>query len=200
MAEENRTHNRVVKARVAIGSDDLSGLPTAERELAERLGLGPHRRAEWRAGREAARMALAALLGDEPHRFTIGRADDGAPIVVGVEAQISISHGRHWAVAAAGRVAQLGIDLCELGRAANVERISRRFLAEEERNLPRTAAEWATLWALKEAAAKALRRGLFDGGLAASRVATIAPPAFTWPHLEVLLEVGEDDAVAIVYS
>src|SRR6266702_4246752 len=77
MTGENRTTRRVVKARVAIGGDDLGDLPAVERELAEQLGLGPHRRAEWRAGRQAARAALAELGFPAA---TIGRADDGAPV------------------------------------------------------------------------------------------------------------------------
>src|SRR5262249_10956355 len=112
---------------------------------------------------------------------------------------VSISHGRRWAVAAAGRVACLGIDLCEVGRAPNVERVAQRYLHADERALARDASDWALLWALKEAAAKLLRRGLFDGGLTASRLASLAPAAFTDPALVVATEIGDEDCVAVVY-
>ena len=188
---------RVVKARVAIGRDDLDDLPAVERELAERLGLGPHRRAEWRAGRMAARQALAELGYPEA---SIGRDDDGAPVALGLDVAVSITHGRRWAVGVAARAARLGVDLCEIARAPSVARVARRFLAAEERALPACAVDWAALWALKEAAAKALRRGVFDGGLAGSRVAALAPPRFAWPELVAELEVGAEDVVAVVYD
>jgi 4'-phosphopantetheinyl transferase EntD len=200
MSGEHRTSSRVVKARAALGSGALDDLPPVERELASALGLGPHRRVEWRAGRTAARAALAALLGGPVERYVIGRADDGAPVALGTEARVSISHGRRWAVAAAGHVARLGVDLCEIARAPSVARISRRFLAEEERVLPACASDWATLWALKEAACKVLRLGVFDGGLIASRVATLMPAAYAWPALTVEIEVGEEDVVAVAYD
>jgi 4'-phosphopantetheinyl transferase EntD len=187
----------VVKASVAIGAADLDALPAVERELAERLGLGPHRRAEFCAGRRAARAALAALGYTDA---CIGRDDDGAPVALGLEVAVSISHGRRWAVAAAGRVARLGVDLCELARAPNVRRVSARFLAAEERALPASDADWAALWALKEAAAKALRLGLFGGGLAGSRVAALSPARYAWPALVAELEVGAEDAVALAYG
>ena len=189
----------VVKARIAIAGPNLDELAPAERAEAERLGLGEHRRAEWRAGRLAARAALSALLGPAAEGLVVGREEDGAPVVVGADVALSISHGRRWAVAAAGRVAKLGIDLCEIGRAPNVERIAKRFLHEDERALPRSAADWALLWALKESAAKLLRRGLFDGGLAASRVVALAPAAFSDAAFEVTTEIGDDDCVAVVY-
>lgn len=199
MSEDRHTSSRVVKARIAIAGPNLDEIAPAERAEAERLGLGEHRRAEWRAGRLAARAALGALLGPAAEGLVVAREDDGAPVVVGADVAVSISHGRRWAVAAAGRVARIGIDLCEVGRAPNVERIAQRFLHAEERALPRSAADWALLWALKEAAAKVLRRGLFDGGLAASRVASLAPAAFSDAAFEVATEIGEEDCVALVY-
>jgi 4'-phosphopantetheinyl transferase EntD len=193
----------VVKTRVAIGSADLDALVPAERAEAERLGLGEHRRAEWRAGRLAAHGALVLLLGDAGAAgLCIVRADDGAPQVEGADVALSLSHGKKFAVAAAGRVARLGIDLCEIARAPNVERIAGRFLHADERSLPRTPADWALLWALKEAAAKALRRGLFDGGLAGSRVVSLSPTggSFAFPDFVVETEIGEEDVTAIVYA
>ena len=201
MLEDRHTQAKVVKTRVAIGSAELEGLAPAEREAAERLRLGEHRRSEWRAGRLAAHAALELLLGDGAAGLVVGREEDGAPVVVGAaDVRISISHGRAHAVAAAGRVARLGIDLCEIARAPNVERIAQRFLHADERALPRTPAEWALLWTLKEAAAKALWRGLFDGGLVASRIAELMPAHFAASDLVAMTEIGANDVVAVVYS
>jgi 4'-phosphopantetheinyl transferase EntD len=199
MSEDRLTSSGVVKARVALGPSALDDLVAAERAEAERQGLGEHRRAEWRAGRLAAHAALERLLGDAARGLVVARDPDGAPTVAVPGVLVSISHGRRWAVAAAGRVARLGIDLCELARAGNVERIARRFLHVDERALPRGEADWAALWALKEAAAKALRRGLFDGGLAASRVVALAPARFAYPALQVELEIGAEDVVATAW-
>src|SRR5215813_9753715 len=116
MSEDPHTWSTVVKARIAIAGSDLDGIAPAERAEAERLGLGEHRRAEWRAGRLAARAALEGLLGaGAAAGLVVAREEDGAPVVVGADGvAVSISHGRRWAVAAAGRVARLGIDLCEV--------------------------------------------------------------------------------------
>src|SRR5262249_2100285 len=91
MTEENRTEARVVKARVAIRGDGIDDLLPEERALA--AGLGAHRRAEFRAGRLAARAALSLLgFGGVP----IGRDDDGAPVALGLDVMVSISHGRRY--------------------------------------------------------------------------------------------------------
>jgi len=194
MTEENRTQPRVVKARIAIAGDGIDDLLPEERALA--AGLSSHRRAELRAGRLAARAALAGL----GLAAAIGREDDGCPVALGLDVKVSISHGRRWAVAAAGRVAQLGIDLCEIERAPSVRRVSARFLHASEQALPTNDVEWAALWALKEAAAKALRLGLFAGGLTEPEVRLVSPPAFARPAGFVAeLEVGVEDVVALVY-
>src|SRR5215831_12307611 len=109
MTKDRLTSSGLVKTRVAIESHDpglgryaLADLPAAERAEAERLDLGPHRLAEFRAGRLAAHAALDTLLGPAAAGLVIARADDGAPLVVGADVQISISHGRRFAVAVAG--------------------------------------------------------------------------------------------------
>jgi phosphopantetheinyl transferase len=158
----------------------------AEPERVRGLALeSPKRKGEWAAGRAAAREALQALVGPLPAHVFIGQAADGAPEVRGLDHQpppaISISHGHREAVALAARTGRVGIDLCDHQDAHRVRRLAARFLAAEECALARTTdddASWSTLWALKEAAAKALRVGLLDGGLRATRVASLDPPRF----------------------
>jgi 4'-phosphopantetheinyl transferase EntD len=211
MPAENRRSNLLVKVGTCPIPDDdgalaqlLSALPPAERRLAAAPDLGPRRRAELVAGRTAARRALAAQLGEGGGDPSVARAPDGAPELVGGPPGllVSISHAANLAVAAAGFVASLGVDLCPLAAAPRVQRVARRFLAAEEQALPANDADWATLWALKEAAAKALRSGLLEGGLRVSRVAALAPPGFAWPALQVDVETLDDPAaiLAIVWS
>ncbi len=167
-----------------------------EAEWAAAAALDGKRRVEHVAGRVAARNALEALVG--PTAAVIARADDGAPEVRGIADAplVSISHGRAHAVAVAGYVRCLGIDLCEAADAPRVRRVAQRFISAEEVALGHETA----LWALKEAAAKALRRGLLDGGLRASCLASIDPPRFAWPALEAALVRRGGDAIAVVYQ
>ena len=155
------------------------------------------RRQEHVAGQVAARIALEALVGDGA--AVIGRDRDGAPEVRDGSALVSISHGRRFAVAVAGHVRALGIDLCEHEQAARVRRVAERFISADENALAEPDA-WATLWALKEAAAKALRRGLLEGGLRASCLASLDPPRFASPALDAVLVRSDDDVVAVVYE
>jgi 4'-phosphopantetheinyl transferase EntD len=191
---------RIARANLAENGD-LRTLPAFERALAVELE-GP-RLTEFCAGRAAARAALADLLGAPAESFAIGRAEDGAPI--GPNGVIvSISHGRTGAVAVAGRgLSLLGVDLCDLAQAERVERVTARFCDPDERALAVASGSdvaWATYWALKEAAAKALRAALLDGGLRASRLRTLEPPAFDSPAVQALVQVGPENVVAVVWS
>lgn len=168
----------------------------SEAEWAVAAAFDGQRRVEHVAGRVAARIALAALAGAVDAE--IARADDGAPQVRGMADPplISISHGRGHAVAVVGHARCLGIDLCEAADAPRVRRVMQRFVAADEVALGHDI----ELWALKEAAAKALRRGLLDGGLRASCVSSIDRPRFAWPALEAVVVNRGGDAIAVVYS
>jgi phosphopantetheinyl transferase len=152
------------------------------------------RRIEHVAGRVAARAALAAFLGDAG-ACTIVRDDDGAPAIAGLADPplVSISHGRRGAVAVVGRVRALGIDLCDRDDASRVQRVATRFVPEIA--IVARDDQWPALWALKEAGAKALRRGLLDGGLRATRLASIDPPRFASPAELAARVIDEPDHV-----
>lgn len=117
------------------GPRAAASLTAAERRVCSALP-GAARRRDWRAGRIAAKRA-AALLGAA-----------AAPVTV------SLAHvaGRAAAVAAPGRV-RLGVDLERAG-AVHPDH-ARYFLTAVERRLARRLT-LTTLWALKEAAWKAL--------------------------------------------
>ena len=187
-----------------------SGIHVARVALSEVPPLPPE--AEWgqlehAAGRIAARIALEPLLGERARDAAIVRADDGAPELRSIEDRsgatgplLSISHGRAAAVAVAAHASALGIDLCDHADAIRVRRVIVRFLAPEEAALAEHGgvSRWIALWALKEAGAKALRRGLLEGGLRATRLASVDPPRFSWPALDAALLYGADDVIAVV--
>lgn len=183
-----------------VGSEDYCEHLAAE-ELALSSKLDGRRRLEHLAGRMAARIALHALLGTTS--AVIVRAADGAPEILGLDDPplLSISHGRKAAVAAVGHVGSLGIDVCDHADVMRVRRVAVRFLRPEETALAEKGGvgRWVSLWALKEAAAKALRKGLLEGGLRASHLAAIEPPRFLWPQLESTVVRGAGEAIAVVF-
>jgi 4'-phosphopantetheinyl transferase len=191
------------KRAVAPGADP-GVLAPAERAAAARFD--GRRLDEFVAGRLAAHAALQQLLGDRAAAIEIGRDAEGAPRIAGITGDVpklSISHGKSEAVAVAGLVARLGVDLCEFADSPRVERVSGRFIHASERDLARGIGHpigWATLWALKEAGAKALGVGLFDNGLKATRLASLDPPRFERPALEALVERDRDHVLAVVWS
>jgi phosphopantetheinyl transferase len=196
-------------------------LPPLERSIAQGFNSST-RTAEFVAGRLAARAALTRLLGGLPPDLAIGRDGDGAPLLGLPGVVISISHGRTWAVAACGYAQRLGIDLCDDADSPRVERVAGRWIAAEDRAIvaqlslasrphatadggnrasPGTPRAWATLWALKEAGAKALRLGLLEGGLAATSLSSLDPPRFTRPDdLQAALVPGAHDVVALAWT
>ena len=147
------------------------------------------------AGRLAASRALAQL--DPAARLAY---DGPRPIVVGVDAAVSITHGTARALAVAARVPALGIDLCSVDDrlAALVD----RYLAGE-RALATTPWACAACLAAKEAGLKALGLGLLDGGMfdgaCPIRVASLDPPRLADSSLALRLETARDGAVAIVW-
>jgi len=135
---------------------------------------------EFVAGRLAARRAIESLIG-VPAPVSIEREPGGAPRIVGVDVELSVSitHGRAHAVAvvAEGR-APLGVDLTDTRDAARIRRVAERaFPRENEREMALADDRAARLaWATKEAIGKALRIGLlYDAGFARIALLSLAP-------------------------
>src|SRR5512142_1411160 len=129
-----------------------------ERALYARL-RSPRRRAQFLAGRIAARRALAAALGGAPAPAPeIGRSASGAPTVKAhPDLRVSISHSHDLAVAVAAPFA-VGVDLER--DEPRPEALARHFLTAAERAevgaapAPERQARVTELWTRKEAAAK----------------------------------------------
>lgn len=139
-----------------------------EREWARRYAV-PHRLAAWKAGRWAAKQAVAGCVGMEPTRTEILPAADGAPEAwLGDErlpVSVSLSHRDGVAVATATPEAYAvgcDVELVEprcAGFAADWFTFAER--AAVERAAPGERDELVTLtWSAKESVLKAWRAGL----------------------------------------
>lgn len=170
----------ILLAPEAPASPEL--LAPAERELFARFEA-EKRRQDWLRGRLAARAAVQALLGSCPAELAILADPSGAPLVQGAPGVVvSLSHGHGRAAAWALRDGLPGVDLEKVR--PRPPGTLRFYLSPEEREWvatfegsqepqpdrdgpasPRDRAA-VVLWALKEAAFKALRpprgMGLLD--------------------------------------
>ncbi len=110
------------------GREDL--LTGAERRCLVNARFGARRRAEWIAGRVAARRALCRLLGDDAMSVSVVSASNGAPRAVGrPDLVLSLSHDGAWVAVATtrspGRRARVAIDLCDARHHDRVRRLLR---------------------------------------------------------------------------
>jgi len=162
----------------------------------------PHRRADWRLGRWAAKKALAAWLAQPiaPDRIAIHPAPDGAPemLLDGQPAPVALSYS-HRAGRALCMLAPLGTTLgCDLEL---IEPRSDAFVADyftaAERDLvaasPETDLLANLLWSAKESALKALRTGLrMDTRSVEVELENGSRDGSDWQALRVrLVETGE---------
>ncbi|HEV8265915.1 MAG TPA: 4'-phosphopantetheinyl transferase superfamily protein [Gemmatimonadales bacterium] len=141
-----------------------SSLTAAERHACAALPTA-ERRAEWRAGRLAAKRAVARMLGLSDLRAIEVRSRPGTrPLVrlprlsAVVPLTLSIAHaaGRAAAVVVQARgvgTDRVGVDLERAGTVRSAH--ARYFLGEAEQSLARRV-DLTALWVLKEAAWKAL--------------------------------------------
>lgn len=134
-----------------VRADDLSSVPGDSRLLrpAERrelcaLHLLGSRREEWIRGRVAIRRAVARWI---PHasRCRVHSESSGAPLVVGVDCTVSLSHDGLWfAVALApGHALRIGVDLCRRVHTDRLAPILRRFTGRGVQLDP--VVQWAAL-------------------------------------------------------
>jgi len=147
---------RVAVVPVESGNDGL--LSPAERKRAMGFRF-PRRRADWIAGRAAARLALREIGGSEAGGFSVETGPNGEPIVSGASFGVSISHAGGIAAAVAFPSERpIGIDLEPvtaidpgLATLACNDR-EQEWLADNESLL--------RIWTAKEAAVKLTGTGL----------------------------------------
>ncbi|RPF29550.1 4'-phosphopantetheinyl transferase superfamily protein [Streptomyces sp. Ag109_G2-6] len=186
---------------------DLTHLPLCLSPAEQRVAraLPAWRRSEWMAGRLLAKRLAGELLGAPAREVEVLPRDDGSPqLLVGglplPRVHVSISHTPgHAAAALAWR--PVGVDLCETASAAAVRRVADHAFSAGELSLigPDRAEALAGAWALKEAAVKADRSGVF--GPAPRRVPLLGlrPPALGGPRRAMAWRT-EEAVVALVLT
>ena len=130
------------------GGEEL--LTRAERRCLVDARFGVRRRAEWIAGRVAARRALCRLLGDEAAPVSVISAPNGAPRALGrPDLSISLSHDGPWvAVATSHRRrgwTRVAIDLCDARHDDRVRRLLERLSLDGIGGPLSPCATWAGL-------------------------------------------------------
>lgn len=163
------------------------------------------RRAEWVAGRVLAKRLVGEAVGAPEDDVEILPRDDGSPyVVVGGSpmpaVSVSISHtARH--VAAALAPGPVGVDLCGTQSAAAVRRVGAHAFSPAELTLIGTDRPdvLAGAWALKEAAVKADRSGIFGDAPRRVRITGLEPPVLSGRRRAMVWQAG-DAVLALVLA
>ncbi|MBW5485118.1 4'-phosphopantetheinyl transferase family protein [Streptomyces bambusae] len=186
----------VVARRADLHREPL--LSPAERRVVQ--ALPAWRQAEWTAGRLLAKRLVGEVRAVPAREVEILPREDGSPCVVvggspAPDVHLSISHtARH--VAAAVSPQPVGVDLCETASAAAVRRVAYYILCPEELSLLGTVGRdrpevLAGAWALKEAAVKADRNGVFGGAPRRVVILGLRPPVLSGPRRAMVWQAGE---------
>lgn len=178
-------------------------LSPAERRV---LGSLPAwRQAEWTAGRLLAKRLVGEAVSGPADGVEVLPRDDGSPrVLVGgspVPAlHLSISHTPGY-VAAALAPQPVGVDLCEFASADAVRRVADHFLSPEELSLigGERSDAMAGAWALKEAAVKADRSGVFGAAPRGIPILGLRPPVLGGRRRAVVWR-ADDAALALVLA
>ncbi|MFF8844304.1 4'-phosphopantetheinyl transferase family protein [Streptomyces sp. NPDC015127] len=167
------------------------------------------RQAEWLAGRLLAKRLVSEVLAAPTNNVEILPRDDGSPYVVVSGSpmpavNVSISHTAHH-IAAALAPEPVGVDLCETVSAAAVRRVADHILSPGERSVFDTDVgadrpeAMAAAWALKEAAVKADRSGLFGSAPRRMVILGLRPPVLSGRRRAMVWQAG-DAVLALVLA
>lgn len=155
------------------------------------------RQAEWVAGRLLAKRLVGELLAAPAYDVEILPRDDGSPcVVVGGSpvpaVHLSLSHTAGHAAAALAPE-PVGVDLCETASAGAVLRAADHVFSPGELSLIGTDRPDATAgaWALKEAAVKADRSGVFGAAPRTIEILGLRPPVLGGRRSAMVWQAGE---------
>ncbi|MCX5192835.1 4'-phosphopantetheinyl transferase superfamily protein [Streptomyces sp. NBC_00249] len=178
-------------------------LSPAEQRVAD--ALPARRQAEWLAGRLLAKRLVGEALGVPAQEVEILPRDDGSPRVAvsGIPmpgAVVSLSHTAGY-VAAALAPQPVGVDLCETASADAVRRVAdHAFTPGELALLDADRPEvMAGAWALKEAAVKADRSGIFGSAPRGIPILGLRPPVLGGGRRAMVWRAG-DAVLALVLA
>lgn len=150
-----------------LGDRYLTLLSVDERRRHDELRREEARR-QFLVGRALLRVTLAHQLGCEPAALAFGRSEQGKPCLLQPAARwyFNLSHSRGWAALALTDAGEVGVDVEFRGRRNDIAGIAQRFYQPAEVQalaaLPEAVRRrrFFELWTLKEAAVKALGRGI----------------------------------------
>jgi phosphopantetheinyl transferase (holo-ACP synthase) len=150
-------------------------------------------------GRRAAEAAIAIVAPASTLAY------EGTRPIVSSTASVSITHTRGRAIAVAGRVANIGVDLVDDSDIDRIARMAERYFTSSELALCTDELAYASVFAAKEAGLKALGLGLLDGGAFdrawSVRVVSLDPPQIATDDVELDLVLGRASTatIAVVY-
>ncbi|MFF4580462.1 4'-phosphopantetheinyl transferase family protein [Streptomyces sp. NPDC001389] len=186
---------------------DLTHLPLCLSAAEQRVAhaLPAWRRSEWMAGRLLAKRLAGELVGAPAREVEVLPREDGSPhLLVGglplPSLHVSISHTPGHAAAALAPE-PVGVDLCETASADTVRRVAGHAFSLGELSLIGTDHDEALAgaWALKEAAVKADRSGVFGEAPRRIPLLGLRPPALGGPRRAMAWRAG-DAVVALVLA
>jgi 4'-phosphopantetheinyl transferase len=153
-----------------VSPHDLASLSKDERARADRILVEDARR-RFLISRILSRRILGESTGQDASRIEFDSGPQGKPHVRGGDSiHFNISHSHHWWVMAVARDRDVGIDVEDLQRSVDIERIAERLFAPEEiavmRSLPEAERRRAffRVWTSREAVVKAMGEGIFASG------------------------------------
>jgi 4'-phosphopantetheinyl transferase len=149
---------------------DLASLSKDERVRADRILVEDARR-RFLISRILSRRILGECTRQDPARIEFDSGPQGKPHVRGGDSiHFNISHSHHWWVMVVARDRDVGIDVEDLRRSVDIERIAERLFAPEEiavmHSLPEAERRRALfrVWTSREAVVKAMGEGIFASG------------------------------------
>ena len=149
---------------------DLESLSQDERARADRILVEDARR-RFLISRILARRILGECTGQDPGRIEFDSGPQGKPHVRGDDSiHFNISHSHHWWVMAVSRDRDVGIDVEDLQRAIDIDRVAARLFAPEEVAVMQSMQgeerrrAFFRVWTSREAVVKAMGEGIFASG------------------------------------
>ncbi|MCX5015989.1 4'-phosphopantetheinyl transferase superfamily protein [Streptomyces sp. NBC_00555] len=194
----------IVARRTDLGqAGQAPPLSPAERRVVR--ALPAWRQAEWVAARLLAKRLVGECVAAPAQDVEILPRHDGSPgVVVGGSpmhaVNVSISHTSRY-VAAALAPEPVGVDLCERVSAAAVRRVADHAFSPGELSLVGTDRPdaLAGAWALKEAAIKADRSGVFGAAPRHIAILGLRPPVLGGRRRAMVWQAG-DAVLALVLA
>jgi len=179
---------------------DLEILSPEEQERAGRILVEDARR-RFVLSRVLSRRVLAQCLDEDPRRIEIDLGPQGKPHVRGDDSiHFNISHSPRCWMMAVSRDRDVGIDVEDLDRPIDIDRVAARLFAPEEIAVIQSLKKeedrrraFFRVWTSREAVVKALGEGIFASGRKFVVEADPRNPAKVFGERLTLVEMGIED-------